>query len=82
MGFSYRTPFVWNNSLDFLMNQYERKNSLGISILQNSFAYPMIQRGLKRKNMHLEDYSCVMCTGNLEETCFHILFECPFSTAC
>lgn len=37
---------------------------------------------LKRKNMYLEDYSCVLCSSGLEETCFHLFFECPFSQDC
>lgn len=37
---------------------------------------------LKRKHMHLDDYSCVLCQNGPKETCFHLFFECPFSTDC
>ena len=32
--------------------------------------------------MHLDDYTCVLCNSEHEETCFHLFFECPFSHAC
>jgi hypothetical protein len=34
---------------------------------------------LRRKNKHLDDYTCVLCTNGHEETSFHLFFECPFS---
>jgi hypothetical protein len=34
---------------------------------------------LRRKNMELEDYSCVLCNSGQEETSFLLFFECPFS---
>lgn len=37
---------------------------------------------LRRKNMHLDDYNCVLCNLGCEETCFHLFFECPFSRDC
>jgi hypothetical protein len=37
---------------------------------------------LKRKNMFLTDYTCVLCQQGLEETCFHLFFECQFSKDC
>lgn len=37
---------------------------------------------LRRKDMELEDYNCVLCNTDREETSFHLFFECPFSTAC
>ena len=37
---------------------------------------------LRRKNMYLEDYSCVLWYNGSEETCFHLFFECPFSSDC
>lgn len=37
---------------------------------------------LRRKNKILEDYSCVLCTTNCEETSFHLFFYCPFSRSC
>jgi hypothetical protein len=33
---------------------------------------------LRRKNIHLDDYSCVHCASNVEEILFHLLFDCPF----
>ena len=32
--------------------------------------------------MALDDYSCVLCNTNLEETYLHLFFECPFSQEC
>lgn len=29
----------------------------------------------------MEDYSCVLCNSNSEETSFHLFFKCPFSLA-
>ena len=37
---------------------------------------------LKRKHMHLEDYSSVLCNLGCEETSFHLFFECSFSRDC
>ena len=37
---------------------------------------------LRRKNMELDDYNCVMCNGGHEETSFHLFFECGFSQSC
>jgi hypothetical protein len=37
---------------------------------------------LRGKHMHLEDYSCVLCSQGCEETSFHLFFECRFSKDC
>jgi len=37
---------------------------------------------LRRKNMNLEDYSCVLCNSRMEETLMHLLLQCPFATQC
>ena len=37
---------------------------------------------LRRKHMHLDDYTCVMCSQGCEETSFHLFFECSFSKEC
>lgn len=37
---------------------------------------------LRRRNMHLADYNCVLCHLNVEEEIDHLLFHCPFATAC
>lgn len=37
---------------------------------------------LWRKNMDLDDYNCVLCNLDCEETSFHLFFKCPFSGAC
>jgi hypothetical protein len=37
---------------------------------------------LQRKNMELDDYSCVLCRQNVEESIFHHFFECHFSKWC
>lgn len=37
---------------------------------------------LRRKNMQLDTYSCVLCVENIEEDIQHIFFECPFSNNC
>jgi len=37
---------------------------------------------LRRKNMHLDDYNCVLCNTDHEETNFHLFFKCSFSKAC
>jgi hypothetical protein len=37
---------------------------------------------LKRKNMELQDYTCVLCNGSIEENLLHLLFECSFSKWC
>lgn len=36
---------------------------------------------LRRKKRHLPSYNCVFCNPK-EKTCFHLFFECPFSTDC
>ena len=39
---------------------------------------------LRRKNFKIEgnNYSCVLCRRQLEETAFHLFFECSFSRSC
>lgn len=37
---------------------------------------------LKRKNMVLEDYPCVLCSTSTEESLFHLLIACPFASHC
>ena len=39
---------------------------------------------LKRKKHKLEgnNYNCVLCNHNVEETALHLFFTCPFSQAC
>lgn len=37
---------------------------------------------LKRKNMVLQDYNCVLCNANVEESLFHLLLDCPFASQC
>ena len=39
---------------------------------------------LKRKKRKLEgdNYNCVLCNRNMEETAFHLFFGCPFSQSC
>ena len=37
---------------------------------------------LRRKNMELQDYNCVLCNNMTEESLFHLLISCPFAEAC
>jgi hypothetical protein len=39
---------------------------------------------LRRKKHKLQDnnYNCVLCSSQCEETTFHLFFSCPFSTRC
>lgn len=37
---------------------------------------------LKRRNMHLESYNCVLCLQSTEETCQHLFLQCPFAASC
>lgn len=37
---------------------------------------------LRRKNMYLDEYTCVLCQLSAEETLEHLFFECPFSYQC
>lgn len=32
--------------------------------------------------MLVDDYNCVLCTHDVEETLHHLLFDCPFAMAC
>lgn len=32
--------------------------------------------------MHLDDYTCVLCDSNIEETSLHLFFQCTFSKEC
>jgi hypothetical protein len=32
--------------------------------------------------MFLQDYNCVLCTHGVEESLFHLIFDCPFAMAC
>jgi hypothetical protein len=29
-----------------------------------------------------DDYNCVLCSSGMEEYTYHLIFHCPFSTAC
>ena len=37
---------------------------------------------LKRKNMVLQDYTCVLCNGAIEESQTHLFLQCPFAMQC
>jgi hypothetical protein len=37
---------------------------------------------LRKKNMELDDYSYVLCRQNVEESLFHLFFECHFNKWC
>jgi hypothetical protein len=37
---------------------------------------------LKRKNMFLQSYSCVLCASNTEETVHHLFLQCEFAKQC
>ena len=37
---------------------------------------------LRRKDRAIDDYSCVLCNNGVEESAFHLFFECPFSQSC
>jgi hypothetical protein len=37
---------------------------------------------LRRKNMHLDGYRCVLCSTGSKETSLHLFFGCTFSQAC
>lgn len=37
---------------------------------------------LRRKNMFLDCYNCVLCQLNTEESLLHLFFQCPFALAC
>ena len=37
---------------------------------------------LRRRNMYLEDYSCVFCASAEDETIAHLFLHCPFAQDC
>ena len=37
---------------------------------------------LRRKNMDLQDYNCILCNGLIEESLCHLFIHCPFANAC
>lgn len=37
---------------------------------------------LRRKNMHLDSFSCVLCQLNVEETVTHLFLDCSFARSC
>lgn len=37
---------------------------------------------LKRRNMQLPSYTCVLCLQDTEETCCHLFLHCPFAVHC
>ena len=37
---------------------------------------------LRRKDRAIDDYNCVLCNNGVEESAFHLFFECPFSQSC
>jgi hypothetical protein len=36
----------------------------------------------KRHKLQRNDYNCVLCSAQTEETTFHLFFSCPFSLQC
>lgn len=34
---------------------------------------------LRRKSMILQDYNCALCSHDIEESLFHLFFDCPFA---
>jgi hypothetical protein len=37
---------------------------------------------LRRRNLHLDSYTCVLCNSLAEETLEHLFLDCPFSAMC
>lgn len=37
---------------------------------------------LRRKNMDLQSYNCVLCHLNIEESLHHLFLDCPFAMCC
>ena len=37
---------------------------------------------LQRMTMHLDSYSCVLCSDKTDETSIHLFWNCPFSLYC
>jgi hypothetical protein len=37
---------------------------------------------LRRRNMDLEDYNCILCTNQVEEIVEHLFISCPFAQDC
>ena len=37
---------------------------------------------LRRKRMFLQDYICVLCNANVDESLNHLFLECPFAVQC
>ena len=37
---------------------------------------------LRRKNMDLQDYNCILCNGSTEDSLLHLFLGCPFATQC
>ena len=53
-----------------------------------AFSWLMLKDGLstrellRRRNMELQDYNCVLCNGLIEESLCHLFIHCPFATSC
>lgn len=43
---------------------------------------PSTMNVLKRKNMHLQSFDCVLCGDSCEETVEHLFLQCRFSRSC
>lgn len=37
---------------------------------------------LRRRNMHLDSYNCVLCNLTVEESAHHLFVDCPFARMC
>lgn len=66
-------------------------SSIYISAYQNNhkvFAWSILmdrlstRELLKRKNMELQDYTCVLCNNSTEESLLHLMIDCPFASDC
>lgn len=59
--------------------QNKHKGFCWLLLLRNRLS---TREHLRRKNMKLEDYYCVLCDNATEETLAHLFFQCPFSESC
>jgi len=65
--------WLWNSS--FLP---KRKVSFWLALIDRLSTREI----LRRRNMNLPSYNCVLCHLNVEESLRHLFFDCPFATSC
>ena len=86
LQFKFLENIIYSSSWNLLHEQ--KKNIDKCSLLPAAAAHnnkrlcKSTRELLRRKNMDLLDYNCILCNGSTEESLLHLFLGCPFATQC